>query len=289
MQDIEEVVNDRRKRENIKGEKCDLKKLYRSENGRGRGRGNYIFFDTSEIMEYKQKLDNAFPSLHKYWEVLDSCPPNIREYETSTYDSLKFIFEIWKHKEYLTYDELKKIEKKLKNLLPRCRNIDQETEILKSGNYKLYMKLEDQYENEKHTIEECIFIYYIKIIEDRFANAPFSKDHYMKNKQIDLVKNWKEKWTYVIDNIAFIYENTNEINLSISDIMDVLLVWCENEKRSTIALSNELLQNLKEKIHHEIKSKQKDKLIKDLDNIIEEYKKTVVKAIKNPTPQLPAQ
>lgn len=272
LHDIEEASVSQDKKKSADGEHV-LEKLYRSDNDYG----HFIFFDASEMMKYRQELYNAIPSISKYFKILENCPPNIQDFETDTYGSLKCIFDLWEKAgsiEHLTSDDLKKIEAKLEILLPTRWYISRTPKTQNNTDFELYKKQVEQHNKNKCMIEKHMFKFYIKITEKRFSNAPFIKTHYIKNGQIDLVKDWKEKWTYTIDNIASIYDNPNGTHLSISDLVNVLLIWYENEKRRKFILSDQLLKELQDKINHEEKVKRRNgKLITALNKIINEYKK----------------
>lgn len=67
-----------------------LENLFRSENDEG---SHFIFFDASQIMEYKQKLEDA--SIVDYRELSVNALMYYQDYETDTFDTLKDIFELW--------------------------------------------------------------------------------------------------------------------------------------------------------------------------------------------------
>ena len=52
-----------------------------------------LYFDASQIMEYKQKLEDA--SIVDYRELSVNALMYYQDYETDTFDTLKDIFELW--------------------------------------------------------------------------------------------------------------------------------------------------------------------------------------------------
>lgn len=177
--------------------------------------------------------------------------------------------------ECLRLDELEEIEIKLKNLLPELRKI----EVLKiedSSDGKLYNELLKQYENNKLTISNCISQFFSKTIKYPIYNDTYFVDeHYVKNGQIELLKEWTKKWRYIINNTALIYDNPYGATPSIKSIVEILQIWFEHEKYAKIVSLNKLQQDLNDSINNIIGKKEeqtKSKLFTAVDKIINEYK-----------------
>lgn len=259
--------------------KC-FEDLYRSENG---DTGNhFIFFDTREFTEYKQNLDGA--SLSEYINLLENAPAYMDDYETDTFDSLQCVFELCSQSggvSCLTDNEIEILERKLENLIPMFRDMNKAEEALDKVNpediksYEDFRMLIEEYEENKKIVRDYVNKLYIKRDADKFyIKRLFVKEHYIKNGQIVYLKEWIEKWTYVIDHLISVYGELEETNLNVQDAVKVLLTWYQNEKREKTILDSNLRQELMEKINHVLEKngkRIKDSLEQVVKRSLKEY------------------
>ncbi|WP_172472142.1 hypothetical protein [Thomasclavelia cocleata] len=233
-----------------------LENLYRSENG-GKEGSHFIFFDAGEIMEHRQKFEVAL--LSEYGELIEEAPVYFNDYETDTYDSLKCVFDLWDQAGgggHFMGQEMAVFRKKMENLLPWHRNIDDEKKAVvqskseDEGAYEELKALMKQFEEDKQLVRRYMNRLYTATRGGAFYKKRiFVEKYYVKNGQIDCLKEWMDKWMYVIDHAEAIYVEAGQTKLAVRDVVKVLLIWYQNEKREKIILGNELKNELKGEIN----------------------------------------
>ena len=174
----------------------------------------------------------------------------------------------------------------MENLIPHDRNIKKVGEMLdgiesalneKKKTHELLYELIIQIENDRQMLRECMHQLYIETRKGQFYKKRiFVEKYYKRNGQVDFLEEWVKKWTYVIDNMALIYKAAakNNTKLAVDNVMKVLLVWYQNEKRRKITLEDGLRRELKETINCFLEEKGKrvkDELNKKVEQVLKKY------------------
>lgn len=275
----------------------DFEDLYRSKNGESGC--DFIFFDAGEIIEYKQKIYGE--SVSEYMKLIknnpislagrDYCEPSENYadvYETDTYDSLQCVFDLCRRAggvQYLTSDEIEIVGKKLENLVPLYQDIDKLKETMaKALNeadpedkeaYKIPVRLIRGLNENKQKARSYINQLYIETRKAEFYKKRiFVKENYVKNGQIDCLKEWVEKWTYVIDHMVSVYRKPEEAKLDVRKVLKVLLIWYQNEKRKGIISDSLLKKGFDTENINTFSSGEVAKTLKSWVSGLAEYKKS---------------
>lgn len=232
-------------------------------------KNDWIFFDSSKIVEINKRLDEIDAlntgGLTKYCELSkegEKLTPEYEKYKMDVYDTVKEIFDLWEisKRGYFTSSEKDTFIEMLICLIPKEQECWNEKKQ-KSADVRLLKDVENRFENNKGEVQDTVNKFFMETRNSDFYMLRILREAYDYTGQYQLVRQWADKWIYLMNTACIVRRKMNEIvmpdkneyikRFSAKDLLDSILIWyyinlLQNNESNSGNQDHQLKKNSKE-------------------------------------------